>query len=129
MVSSTAPHNTKVISLILRSLGIEECEPKTILQIHEFIFKYSTDILRDAAQYAEIAERTIITEKDIKLALQTKVGRYFVPPPPRSLMKDIASMVNSRPLRPQPEDNIKLPTGKNALLNHESNIEDEQDLE
>lgn len=128
MTQTAAPHNTKVISLILRSLGIEECEPKTILQIHEFIYKYSTDILRDAAQYAELAERTIITEKDIKLALQTKVGRYFVPPPPRSYMNDIATMVNSRPIRTHVEDNIKIPSGKNALLNHESKITNEKDI-
>lgn len=128
MSQGNAPHNTKVISLILRSLGIEECEPKTILQIHEFIYKYSTEIMRDAAQYAELAERKIITEKDIKLALQTKVGRYFIPPPSRSYMTDIATMINSKPLRSHTEDNIKLPTGKNALLNHESKLAGDKDF-
>merc|ERR1711953_100873 len=122
MSQSAAPHNTKVISIILRSLGIEECEPKAILQIHEFIYKYSIDVLRDAAQYAEINDSTVVTEKDIKLALQTKVGRYFIPPPSRAYMNDLATMVNARQMRSQSEDHIKLPASKNVLLNQESRL-------
>ncbi|KRH92388.1 Transcription initiation factor TFIID, subunit TAF9 [Pseudoloma neurophilia] len=124
---NVVPHNTKMISMILRSLGIEECEPKTILQIHEFIYKYATDIMRDAAQYAELAERKIITEKDIKLALQTKVGRYFIPPPSKVYMSELANMINSKPLRSHSEDNIKMSSGKNALLNHETKLSTEKD--
>lgn len=128
MTQNAAPHNTKIISLILRSLNIEECEPKAILQIHEFIYKYATDILRDAAQYASVAERSIISEKDVKLALQTKVSKYFVPPPSRAYMNDIAAMVNSKQLKSQLKENEKLPSGKHVLLNHESKIIDKNEM-
>lgn len=128
MSESSAPRDTKVISLILRSLGIEECEPKAILQIHEFVYKYATDVMKDASQYAEMVDRQVITEKDIKLALQTKVGRYFVPPPPRAYMNDIGTMVNSRPIRPHGEGANKLPMGKNTLLNFESRLIDENEM-
>lgn len=122
MSENVAPRDTKVISLILRSLGIEECEPKAILQIHEFIYRYTTDVLGDASQYAEMDDRDIIEERDIKFALQTKVGRYFVPPPPRTYMNDICVMVNSKPIRAHVEGSNKLPTGKSTLLNFESKL-------
>lgn len=129
MAENTAPRDTKVISLILRSLGIEECEPKAILQIHEFIYKYATDVLKDASQYSEMVDRQVITEKDIKLALQTKVGRYFVPPPSRAYMNDISAMVNSRAIRGHGEGANKLPLGKNTLLNFESKLVDEDEIQ
>lgn len=124
-MAQAAPHNTKVISVILRSLGIEECEPNTILQIHEFMFKYATDVLRDASQYAQLNDRSIISEKDIKLALQSKVGRYYVPPPSRAYMNEISSMVNSRSLRQHVDEHIKL-SGK-GLLNHEPKLDTKND--
>ncbi|AFM97747.1 transcription initiation factor TFIID subunit TAF9 [Encephalitozoon hellem] len=113
-----APRDAKVISVILRSLGIEECEPKVIIQLLEFAYKYTTDVLEDALLFAKHADRMHISTSDVKLALQTKVGRHFVPPPPRQYLSDIAAMVNSKPLStPEGENLIKVPPSSSALLN------------
>ncbi|KAM0677232.1 Transcription initiation factor TFIID subunit 9 [Binucleata daphniae] len=115
---SAIPRDTKVISLILRSLGIEECEPKVILQILEFGYKYTTEVLQDAQIYAEYCDRKNIIAADVKLALQTKIGKHFVTPPPRQYMNEIASTVNSKPLIEYESDNmVRVPDAQKALFN------------
>ncbi|KAM0672373.1 subunit of transcription initiation factor TFIID [Ordospora colligata] len=112
-----APRDAKVISVILRSLGIEECEPKVIIQLLEFAYKYSTEVLGDALLFSKHANRTQINSSDVKLALQTKVGKYFAPPPPRQYLAEISSMTNSKPLSvPDGETLIKVPPLSSALL-------------
>jgi transcription initiation factor TFIID subunit 9B len=54
---SSVPREAKVVSLILRSLGIEECEPKVILQILEFAYKYTTDVLIDAQAFMRVLQQ------------------------------------------------------------------------
>ncbi|KAG0437041.1 Transcription initiation factor TFIID subunit 9 [Dictyocoela muelleri] len=118
MNEPAAPRDPKVISLILRSLGIEECEAKVIIQILEFVYKYSIDIMEDAAIYANMCNRRI-SANDIKLAIKIKIGKYFVPPPPRHYMMEIASQINSKPLVVNEGDNyLKLPN-KLAFLTSE----------
>lgn len=113
-----APRDAKVISMILRSLGIEECEPKVIIQLLEFAYKYTTDVLEDALLFAKHTGRAQINTSDVKLALQTKVGRHFVPPPPRQYLTEIAMTVNSKPLTiPDGENLIRVPPPSSALLN------------
>lgn len=93
-----APRDAKVVSVILRSLGIEECETRVIIQILEYAYKYTNDILKDARMYSEHCKRGKITVADVKLASQTKVGRHFVPPPPRDYINELATSVNAKPL-------------------------------
>lgn len=113
-----APRDAKIISVILRSLGIEECEPKVIIQLLEFAYKYTTDVLEDAQLLSEHCGRSIINTNDVKLALQTMVGKHFVPPPPRQYLNEIASSVNSKPLStPDSENFLKVPGASVALLN------------
>ena len=106
-----APRDAKVISIILRSLGIEECEPKVIVQLLEFAYKYATDVVKDARLYSEHCGRSSISVSDVKLALQTKVGKHFVPPPPRHYLMEIDNTVNSKPLSTSDssENLIKVP--------------------
>lgn len=112
-----APRDAKVISLILRSVGIEECEPKVILQFLEVAYKYFIESLEDAMLYADQAERTVPNGADIKMAIQTKIGKYFVPPPPRQFMLEISSRVNSKPLVVLETANlIRIPGEKTSLL-------------
>lgn len=107
-----APRDAKVISIILRSLGIEECEPKVIIQLLELAYKYSTGVIKDAQLYADHCGRTTITVNDVKLALQSKVGKTFVPPPPRHYLIEIANSINSKPLSTSEscENMLKVPS-------------------
>lgn len=112
-----APRDAKIISLILRSVGIEECEPKVILQFLEVAYKYFIEALEDAILYAEQSGRTTPNGSDIKLAIQTKIGKYFVPPPPRQFMLEISSRINSKPLVVLETSNlIRIPGEKTSLL-------------
>jgi len=114
---SLAPRDAKIVSVILRSVGIEECEPKVILQFLEVAYKYFTEVIEDAMLYAQQAERTVPNTKDIRLAIQTKMGKYFVPPPPRQFMLEISSRINAKPLVVAETTNlIKLPGDKTTLL-------------
>ncbi|EOB12379.1 Transcription initiation factor TFIID subunit 9B [Nosema bombycis CQ1] len=118
-----APRDAKVISLIIRSLGIEVCEPKFITQLLELSYKYATDVLIDARRYSEHCERTSIGVNDIKLSLQSKVGKYFVPPPPRQYLLDIANVVNAKPLSVSEGENLVRVPGRNIFnLNYDYEI-------
>lgn len=115
-----APRDAKIISVILRSIGIEECEPKAIVQLLEFAYKYSCDVLEDALIYAKYCERNSITGKDIKLALQTKVGKHFVPASPRGFLQAAADHLNSKPLsQPDNENLIRVPNMKSGSFSME----------
>lgn len=122
-----APRDAKIVSVILRSLGIEECEPKVIVQLLEFAYKYSCDILEDASMYAQYCERGTITLKDMKLAMQTKVGKHFLPAPPRNFLQANAELVNSKPLSsPDTENLLRVPTFSNGLYSPEYTVEQKE---
>ncbi|KAM0680911.1 Transcription initiation factor TFIID subunit 9 [Glugoides intestinalis] len=122
-----APRDAKIISIILRSLGVEECEPKVIVQLLEFAYKYSCDVLEDAHLYAKYCERQEIIVKDVKLALQTKVGKHFVPPPPKSFLLATAEQLNAKPLsQPDSENLIRAPNLKSGMFSMEY-IPDDKD--
>ena len=124
-----APRDAKIISIILRSLGIEECEPKVIVQLLEFAYKYSCDVLEDAYLYSKYCERTVITGKDIKLALQTKIGKHFVPPPPKGFLIHSAEQVNLKPLSQiDPENLLRTPNYKSGLFSMEYIPEEKDSL-
>lgn len=117
VADNLAPRDAKIISLILRSVGIEECEPKVILQFLEVSYKYFSEILEDALLYAGQVGRQAPNTRDIKLAMQTKMGKYFVPPPPRQFMLEISSRINAKPLTVMETSNlIRLPNEKISLL-------------
>jgi len=119
-----APRDAKTISVILRSLGIEECEPKVIVQLLEFAYKYSCDIFEDAQLYASLCARDTINNSDIKLALHTKAGKYFLPAPPRSYLQSCADTINSRPLNvPDTENLLRVPSLNVGLYNTEYTTE------
>ncbi|KAI4292306.1 hypothetical protein PAPHI01_1580 [Pancytospora philotis] len=122
-----APRDAKIVSVILRSLGIEECEPKVIVQLLEFAYKYSCDILDDANMYAQYCERDTISLKDMKLALQTKVGKHFLPAPPRNFLQANAEVVNAKPLSvPDSENLLRVPSLSSGLYNPECTIEQKE---
>lgn len=113
---ASVPREAKLVSVILRSLGIEECEPKVLIQLLEYCYKYSTSILVDAKMYAVHCEREKLTVDDVKLALHTKIGRHFVPPPPRDYINEIASQVNCKPLTLVDESVLPVPNQRIALF-------------
>lgn len=122
-----APRDAKIISIILRSLGIEECAPKVIVQLLEFAYKYSCEVLEDALLYAKYCEKSQITGKDMKLALQTKVGKHFLPAPPRNFLQSSVESTNSKALTlPDEEDLLRAPNYKSGLFGMEYEPEEKE---
>ena len=122
---STLPRDAKIISAILRSLGIEECEPKVIIQLLEFAYKYSVGVVEDANDFAIHCERSNITIKDIKIAIQTKASQKFLPAPSKTLLQATVDRVNKRPLTvPDTENLIRAPNMKSGLYGLEHDIDE-----
>ena len=119
-----APWDAKTIATVLRTIGIEECEPKVIVQLLEFLHKYSGEILSDASLYAKMCERESISGKDVKLALQLRVGKQFLPVPLKGFLKANAESINGKPLSlPDPENLLRVPAVGNGMYGVEYAVE------
>lgn len=124
------PRDAKIISAILRSLGIEECEPKVIIQLLEFAYKYATNVLVDSHYYSLHCERNTITPKDVKLAIQTKSSHQFLPAPSKTVLQATADAVNKNPLTmPDNENLIRVPNTKCGLYGAEYELEELKEKE
>lgn len=116
--ASFLPKEAKIISLLLKNHGIDECEPKVVQQLIDFGYRHATDILHEAVHFAEHANRTDLALEDVRLATQTVVGACFVAPPSRQTMADVAAERNAVPLPPVDDDavSLRLPSSEFCLL-------------
>ncbi|EPZ35562.1 TFIID-31kDa-domain-containing protein [Rozella allomycis CSF55] len=111
------PKDAQIIALLLKSVGIDSCEPGVIPQLLEFLYRYSTEVLQDAQIIADHAEREDIEAKDVRLAIAQKVNHTFTPPPTRQLLLDLAATRNAQPLPVINEkQGIRLPPERHCLL-------------
>ncbi|KAI9310751.1 transcription initiation factor IID, 31kD subunit-domain-containing protein [Dichotomocladium elegans] len=110
------PRDARIISLILQSLGVEQYDPKVVLQLLEFAHRYTTDVMQDALIYAEHAGKNDLDLDDIQLAIQGRVNHSFTHPPPKELLLELAEEKNKIPLPLIPEKyGIRLPAEKHCL--------------
>eukprot|EP00899_Mesostigma_viride_P017926 jgi/Mesvir1/26134/Mv06847-RA.1 len=92
------PRDARGIIAILKSMGVEECEPRVINQLLEFKHRYVAEVLQDAAVYADHAGRSEIEIGDVKLGIQGRVSFSFTQPPPREVLFELCQQRNSVPL-------------------------------
>lgn len=111
------PKEVKMASSLLTSCGIEECEPKVIQQILEFMYRYTTDILQESLVYSQHAGKNDIDLEDLRLGIRMKSKNLFTSPPSREFLMELSSRKNSIPL-PLLDDKIglRLPADKHTLL-------------
>lgn len=115
--ANVLPRDAKIISLLLKNHGIDECEPKVIQMLIEFAYKHTLDILQESLIYADHAERRELSIDDIRLAIQKIVNTTFVTPPTRESLSKAAAEKNSIPLPVVDNDDpIKLPREDQCLL-------------
>lgn len=74
------PRNAQMMALLLKSMGIEEWEPRVINQLLEFMYSYTSDILKDSVDYAAHAGRKQIDIADVRLAVDSKTSKCQTPP-------------------------------------------------
>ncbi|KAL8166344.1 hypothetical protein V2J09_007843 [Rumex salicifolius] len=92
------PRDAKIVKMLLKSMGVEDYEPRVIHQFLELWYRYAVDVLTDAQVYSEHAGKTSIDCDDVKLAVQSKVNFSFSQPPPREVLLELARNRNKIPL-------------------------------
>lgn len=79
------PRDAKIVKTLLKSMGVDEYEPRVVHQFLELWYRYVVDVLTDAQVYSEHAGKAAIDCDDVKLAIQSKVNFSFSQPPPREV--------------------------------------------
>ncbi|KAL6495956.1 Transcription initiation factor TFIID subunit 9 [Orobanche gracilis] len=92
------PRDAKVVKELLKSMSVEDYEPRVVNQFLEFSYRYVVDVLTDAQVYSEHAGKSMIDSDDVKLAIQSKVNFSFSQPPPREVLLELARSRNKVPL-------------------------------
>uniref|UniRef100_A0A1S4E4D8 Uncharacterized protein n=3 Tax=Cucumis melo TaxID=3656 RepID=A0A1S4E4D8_CUCME len=111
------PRDAKIVKTLLKSMGVEDYEPRVIHQFLELWYRYVVDVLTDAQVYSEHAGKAAIDCDDVKLAIQSKVNFSFSQPPPREVLLELARNRNKIPLpRSIGGPGIALPPDQDTLL-------------
>lgn len=84
------PRDAKIVKSLLKSMGVEDYEPRVIHQFLELWYRYVVDVLTDAQVYSEHAGKSAIECDDVKLAIQSKVNFSFSQPPPREVRSGVS---------------------------------------
>ncbi|EPS69203.1 hypothetical protein M569_05565, partial [Genlisea aurea] len=92
------PRDAKIVKEVLKSMNVEDYEPRVIHQFLEIWYRYAVDVLSDAQVYSEHAGKTSIDSEDLKLAVQSKVNFSFSQPPLREVVLELARTRNKIPL-------------------------------
>uniref|UniRef100_A0A6P7GJ45 Transcription initiation factor TFIID subunit 9-like n=1 Tax=Diabrotica virgifera virgifera TaxID=50390 RepID=A0A6P7GJ45_DIAVI len=92
--SKHIPKDGQVIMAIMKEMGITDYEPKTIVQLTEFVYRYATSILEEARMYSNNSKQKFLGVDDVRLALQLTCESTFTTPPPREVLMELAHVKN-----------------------------------
>ncbi|VEN35809.1 unnamed protein product [Callosobruchus maculatus] len=110
------PKDGQVIIAIMKEMGIREYEPKTVVQLTEFVYRYATSILEEARMYANNSKKKFLDVDDVRLALQLTSESTFTTPPPREVLLELAHTKNYSALPPvKPHCGLRLPPDRYCL--------------
>lgn len=109
------PKDGQVILAMMKEMGITDYEPKTIIQLTEFIYRYATSVLEEARMYAN-SKKKMLDVDDVKLALQLTSESTFTTPPPREVLLELAHAKNYIMLPSvKPHCGLRLPPDRYCL--------------
>lgn len=118
------PRDARVMAQLLKSMGVDEYQPRVLNQLLEFMYRYVSEVLQDGLMYAEHAGRTELAVEDVQLAVQARVNSSFTQPPPRELLLELAKEKNSNPLPNFPTRlGVLLPPEEHCLVQPTYQIE------
>lgn len=110
------PKDGQVIMAIMKEMGITEYEPKTIVQLTEFVYRYGSTILEEAKSFANNSKQKFLGIDDVTLALQLQSESTFTMPPPREVLLECARNKNNSPLPMiKPPCGLRLPPDRHCL--------------
>ncbi|GAB4855651.1 Transcription initiation factor TFIID subunit 9 [Ancistrocladus abbreviatus] len=92
------PRDARIVKSLLKSMGVEDYEPRVVHQFLELWYRYVVDVLTDAQVYSEHAGKAAIDCDDVTLAIQSKANFSFSQPPPREVLLELARNRNKIPL-------------------------------
>ncbi|KAL5065585.1 hypothetical protein RYX36_027322 [Vicia faba] len=115
-LSMPMPRDAKIIESLLKSMGVEEYEPRVIHKFLELWYRYVVDVLTDAQVYSEHATKSAIDVDDVKLAIQSQANFSFSQPPPREVLLELAKNRNKIPLPKSLAPGIPLPPDQDTLI-------------
>lgn len=109
------PKDGQVILSIMKEMGASEYDPKTLIQLTEFVYRYSTSVLEEARVYANVKKKSMDLD-DVRLALQLSHESTFTTPPSRAVIIECARNKNSTPLPlVKPHCGLRLPPDRHCL--------------
>jgi len=95
----TVPKEAKIMSLLLHSAGVLECEPKVISALQEYGLSYTNKILSSASKVSELCGKDRIDSSDIRFA-SNKIRHQMSRPYSRDYYLEVMSKMNSKPFPP-----------------------------
>ena len=98
---------------ILRSMGVEEYEPRVLHQLLEFMHRYCAEVFQDGADYAEHSGRSQLECEDVQLAVRLKAAASQTNAP--ELISRLARERNKLELLPHGLKNAMPPYQKTLL--------------
>ncbi|XP_027369096.1 transcription initiation factor TFIID subunit 9 [Abrus precatorius] len=111
------PRDAKIVKSLLKSMGVDDYEPRVLHKFLELWYRYVVDVLTDAQVYSEHAGKSAIDCDDVKLAIQSKVNFSFSQPPPREVLLELAQNRNKIPLpKTIAGPDIPLPHDQDTLI-------------
>lgn len=108
--SQPKPNDARTIEAILKSMGVDEFDPRVTHQLLELLYRHVSNILLEARQYSEHADKQTIDADDVRLAINSRSVSAFTQPPSRQVIAQLANERNAIPLPVvQDRQGIQLP--------------------
>ncbi|VEU23954.1 DEKNAAC105167 [Brettanomyces naardenensis] len=133
------PRDVRLLRLIFATQGIQNYQDHVPLQLMDFAYRYTSEILQDAIIYNDHAHANLnnagnsgshhsqISNEDIRLAIAARANYQFQPVPPKKMLMELAAERNEKPLPPvMPMWGIRLPPEKYCLTAKDWKLEEEE---
>ncbi|OQS01669.1 hypothetical protein ACHHYP_00426 [Achlya hypogyna] len=115
------PVDVALMKRILESMGVDKYEPRVVTQLLEFVHRYATEVLVDAQEYSQFANKPEIDADDIRLAAMSRLNHTYAQLPSRELMMELAEKRNAIPLPLIPNEyGVRLPPPELLLVTDHS---------
>lgn len=142
MTEADTPRDVKIVHLILASMGVTSYQDQISVQLLDFAYRYTSQVLQDAVVYSDYANQSTATQpagigpssagltiEDLKLAVASQVAYQFKPTTPKDLLLSLAAERNKRMLPAVPEAyGLRLPPEKYCLTGCDRDIDEQDDV-
>jgi transcription initiation factor TFIID subunit 9B len=96
-----------MVQRLLRSMGVEDFEPRVTNMLLDLMYRYVTDVLQDAEVFSSehlARPAGYVDTSGLMLAVQSRAAFNFAQPPTQELVTEIAQLLNAQPLEDVPVD-------------------------